>query len=300
MPMTSRHAQFSRRLGLSLLCLVLGYPSLSQAAPVHLVVDTNLSTIRVSIDAFGKRDTQETKISGVVEAELDPLPVPSQIAIGDFSMRTVQRMNFSLDFSFLGNATAKVNDLQLTRIETPVPPAFVPLSGTGVFAVDNVRYQTFGDGSYALTGLPCSAAQSSGRECQDAVDFDSGPPGTISQMSGKAEVKDGKVRLQIEYFFSQPLDPQTPDFATVSGPVTLVAMGDLPPAEVRLEIQAQSTGQGILIRWPASAKGMNLVATADLDAPITWRLVDAAPVTNGEFLEVVVPGAAPERYFRLQ
>jgi hypothetical protein len=278
----------------------LALATLTSAAPLQLTLDTNLSTIRVSIDAFGQRDTQQTKLAGEIQVEVAPASAPTQIAVGDFSMRTVEGMNFSINFGLLGKATAKVNDLELTRIETPVPLQYVPLSATGGFAVENLRYRTFGDGSYALSGLPCSLAQGSGRECNDSVDFDSGPPGTIGQMTGKLVVNEGKLRLEIEYFFSQPLDPQTPDFATVSGPVTIVATGELPPAEMRLQIQAQSTGQGILLRWPSSAKGLNLVATSDLAAPIDWRPVDATPVTNGEFLEVMLPGAAPERYFRLQ
>lgn len=285
----------------TLVWLLLAWPvQLIQAAPLTLLLDTNLSSIKVSIDAFGQRDTQQSKIGGEIHADLAAAPTPSQISIGEFTVRALQVMNFKISFGLVGSATAKVNDLQLTRVELPVPATFVPVAASGAFTVENLRYQTFGDGSYTLIGLPCSLAQASGRDCQDSVDFDSGPPGTISQMTGKVVVQGSEVRLDLEYFFSQPLDPQNPELATVSGPVTIVAKGQLPPVEVRLEIERDVTGKGIALRWPASAVGLNLVAAGTLPPLTRWQPVDATPVLKGEFLEVRLPGTANDRYFRLQ
>ena len=186
------------------------------------------------------------------------------------------------------------------KFEAPEPPQFVPLTGAGTFSVENVRYRTLGEASYVISGLACAIAQGAGRQCKAALSFDGAPPGTLSEMTGTLELQAGKVKLAIDYFFSQPLDPENPEFATVSGPVTLVAKGVLPVSEVRLQIELNRTGSGVLIRWPAAAKSLTLAATTNLQPPLSWQPVAVAPVVNGEFLEVRLPANAAQRYFQLQ
>ncbi len=74
-----------------------------------------------------------------------------------------------------------------------------------------------------------------------------------------------------------------------------VTSSHLPPPP-RLTIER--SGSNVIIRWPASATGYNLQATASLSAP-AWSGAGGVPMADGEFLRVTVP-ISGNQFFRLE
>ena len=188
--------------------------------------------------------------------------------------------------------------LNLKRVDPPAKPAFAPLVD-GIFTATNVSYATSGNGNYKTTGLVCTLVQQSGRPCADTVDFDNTPPAVIDTIDGALTSDGSQMRLQIHYIFVQPLDPTNPDFATVTGDATVVALGSLLAID-RVTITANPTDTGIRIRWPKGPVDLQLFATTDLSAAGSWVAVAEAPVLKAGFYEVNLPGAAKHRFFRLR
>lgn len=276
-------------LGCAWLCLTL--PA-TAAHWTRLLLDTNLSSARIDLDALGKTDRDTSKLSGFVEVQLDSLGRPTQLSFGDFAMQTLKVLNYELDFGFLGGGTAKVPSLEIFRVEKPEVSTAIPLGAAGDFVIPQLRYQTHGDGSYRVTGLPCSLLEGSGRLCEDTVDFDSGPPGNITDLSGTLTVVGGLVRLEAAYAFARPLDPQSPDFATVTGFVELVAKGVI--------LGIRSSNDGVVLRWAKTSPVPSLWMSQTIAPSATWAAVNAPVTPVGNFFEVSLPLTDQPRYFRLQ
>ncbi|HAM71716.1 MAG TPA: hypothetical protein DCM86_08750, partial [Verrucomicrobiales bacterium] len=254
------------------LWLLLGLTPGAHAAPLQLTLDPVASQLLLSIDAFGKTDTQSSKLGGSISLDLDPQGAPTRVALTGFSMGTLTPMNFAMNFgTFVGAATAKVPLLELHDHGLPATPAYVPLSADA-FTFTNVGYTNHGSGSYKVTGVICTQLQLAGRTCADAVDFDSGPPGVIDSMPGTVKLQNGVVRLDVTYFFTQPLDPTTPELATVSGVATVVATAPL-PVTVALEVALLPGTQTLRLRWPKSATGATLVQRSGLATADSWQPV---------------------------
>lgn len=276
-------------LGCALLCLDL--PA-TAAHWTRFLLDTNLSSARIDLDALGETDRDSSKVSGFVDIELDSFARPTQLSFGDFAMQTLEVLNYRLDFGFVGDGTARVPSLEIFRVEQPEVPTPVPLGATGGFVIPLLRYRTHGDGRYRVTGLPCSLLQAGGRLCEDTVDFDSGPTGSIPDLSGTLTVAGGLLRLEAAYAFSRPLDPQSPDFATVTGFVELTAQA------VMLGIRRSD--DGVVLRWVRTSPATTVWMSQTLAPNAVWTTVNLPVTTVGNFFEVSLPSLDQQRYFRLQ
>ena len=72
-------------------------------------------------------------------------------------------------------------------------------------------------------------------------------------------------------------------------------------AEPMPALTARSSGNGLLLTWPATALGFTLQSATNLAPPVSWQPV-GVPVlqTNGEFRAVAPVPPAGSAYFRLQ
>lgn len=283
------------------LVLLLGLlliPSMASAVTVTFPIDTNTSIVKLSLDVLGQNDRQNGRLTGTLTVDLDRLPSPSAVSVGDFSIDLAAPIDFAINFGFSGKGTAHVEALNLGRVDAPATPAFAPLVN-GIFTATNVSYATSGDGNYKTTGLVCTLVQQSGRPCADTVDFDNTPPAVIDTIDGALTSDGSQMRLQIHYIFVQPLDPANPDFATVTGDATVVALGSLLAID-QVTLTANPTDTGIRIRWSKGPVDLQLFATTDLSAAGSWVAVAEAPVLKSGFYEVNLPGAAKHRFFRLR
>jgi hypothetical protein len=274
--------------------LVVAHPGVASAAlPVALNVNPALSRVDLTLTALGKSDTQASPLSGSLAMAV----AAGEASLGDFHIATTKPMNFTLNFGFTGNGTAKVPLLELNRHDQPPLPVFVPIAANGAVTFTNLTYTTHGSGSYSVSGLVCSLVQGQGRPCSDDVDFDSGPPQVIDRMEGTLTFQAGAARLEATYVFSAPLDPSNPDLAVVTGVATLVATGPLP---LRVDITAGSEAGTATLRWSKLAGPLQLAYKNVLGDGTAWTPVGAVPATDGEDYVVTVQASGPARFFRLQ
>jgi GH43 family beta-xylosidase len=72
-----------------------------------------------------------------------------------------------------------------------------------------------------------------------------------------------------------------------------------PPPEPPPRLGAQLQGQELILRWPASAAGFNLRATASLAPPIQWSGIAEPPVTADGWHTLRLPLADGNRFYQL-
>ncbi len=273
-------------------------PITLSAVTLTFPIDTHTSTVKLSLDVLSKTDIQNGKLAGSVTVDVDPLPLPTRVAIQDFTIELAVPIDFSLAFGFLGSGSAHVEKLTLKRHNPPEVPTYSPLT-EGQFTAANVSYSTFGDGNYKVTGGVCALVKAGGRPCTDNVDFDNSPPQIIDTITGSLTFGSAKATLEIHYLFSQPLDPTNPDFATVTGDATVTAVAPILAIEPH-PMTAIASETGVRLRWPKGLVDLQLFAASDLAPPVNWVAVQGTPVLNGNFYELDLPGTRDQRFFRLK
>jgi hypothetical protein len=127
-----------------------------------------------------------------------------------------------------------------------------------------------------------------------------------SQLGAPYYLMDGPAIETTVNFHNIKYDPSSDSFVAVaaagaSGARVLylaavqVTSSALPEAP-RLTITR--SGSDVVIRWPASATGYVLEASASLSAP-SWSAVSGTPQADGDFLRMTVPIGSGMRFFRL-
>ncbi len=253
----------------------------------QVTLDTNASTAQVSLDALGQTDTQTSRIGGSVVVRTDRYLSPTQAGMGDFQLKTLQTINFRLDFGFLGKATARIPRFEVARVSPPPIPPLLAIEN-GHFVESNLPYQTKGSGNYEVSGVACLGLPD-GVLCKDTLNFNNAPPGTLAELDTEITELPGKLKLSFTGFFAVPLDPSNPDLGTVSAFIDAVGYAPvvLPPEAV--ELQVQHTDQGKLrIRWPKTLGPATLWSTPSL-TPGQWNRVVGTPTAEGDFAEILLP-----------
>ncbi len=64
-------------------------------------------------------------------------------------------------------------------------------------------------------------------------------------------------------------------------------------------IAAQSTGNGVVLSWPATTTTYHVESTSSLSAPIVWNEVIASPQTDANSISILLPNAGLQTFFRL-
>lgn len=276
-------------LGIALLAWIPG----AAFAGTTFLIQSNESSIVLSLDALGKSDTQSGPLAGSLSLNLDKTVVPPLGTLEDFSVSTVGVIHFKIDLGAFGGGKADLKKLEIVEfhpIETPDPVS--PLLN-GSLSFSNLSYTTFGDATYAVTGLACALVQSSGRPCNDSVDFDNGPPETIDVMQCQLSSVPGRQKLEVHYFFARPLDSTSPDLGTVSGTASVVAYS--PPA-----LEMSWVADKLQIRWPKAASTFQLYSTTRLSEDAAWTLVTPGPTESGDWKQVLVAPSEPAQFFQLR
>jgi hypothetical protein len=65
-------------------------------------------------------------------------------------------------------------------------------------------------------------------------------------------------------------------------------------------LEVSQSQNSILLRWPLSASGFELLTTANLTPPIAWAVVTNAAQTTGGVFSVTLPINDAKQFFRLQ
>ena len=107
-------------------------------AEIELTVDPDTSHIDVEICVQGECDRDDSSISGFMVIDLDCLVDPTEIALQDFDVAADERLDFHLDYRFLGDIYITADDLALYHADPGGQP-FFPLEG-GEFVFTNVKY----------------------------------------------------------------------------------------------------------------------------------------------------------------
>ncbi len=291
MPLLSTSATRRLRSGGAhgvLLFLLLGaIPSWGAVIQFQVTLDTNASSAQISLDALGQTDTETSRIGGSVVVGTDRYLSPTQAGMGDFQLKTLQTINFRLDFGFLSKATARIPRFEVARISPPPIPTLLPIENSH-FVELNLPYQTKGSGNYEVSGLACLSLSNT-IPCKDTLNFNNAPPGTLAELDTKITELPGKLQVSFTGFFTVPFDPGNPDLGTVSAFINAVGYAPvvLPPEPV--ELQAQQTDQGKLrIRWPKTLGPATLWSTPSLTPP-QWTPVAGTPTVDGDFAEMLLP-----------
>lgn len=259
--------------------------------PFTVTLDTNASTAQVTLDALGKSDTQTSRLGGTVQIVTDDYTQPTQAGLQDFHLSALQPLNFNLNFSFLGKATASIPHFEVIEVNPPSTPTLLPLVG-GHFIPTEIPYQPLGNGSYVVSGSVCGVLSGQGVACSDSLDFSHSPPGSLSELDMELTVHGGLLQpaqLQIKFsgFFSLPLDPTNPSLGTVSAFVDAVGYAPTPPESVALEAQITPAGR-LLLRWPRTLSAAALWSSPSVTNP-AWSPVATLPALKGNVIEVELP-----------
>lgn len=206
--------------------------AVSTPAGIVVPLDLQTSTIDVEICVQGECDADSSPIGGFMEIALDCLGDPSMISLQDFDMQADQDLNFHLDYGFGGDIFATAVGLALFHAAPGPDNPAVPVVNDEFTFVD-VPYLKRGDVNYDAQGIICVLLQGLGLPCSDAVDLSQDSPAIADAWPGTIMIINGTVELSGMIDIEAPLDPENPDFGTISvvavlnGAALLPSVGDL-------------------------------------------------------------------------
>ncbi len=196
-------------------------------AAVRVPVDSERSTLDVTLCVLGVCDSDMSPIVGYLDVGLAPMADPATASLRDFDVQTARALHLYLSYGLLGKLDVLGTDLGMRHAQPGPDQPFVPIAD-GNFAFPNVPYLKRGTIQYQATGVVCSLLQGQGLPCSDTIDLAADPPAVMATVTGTIEIADGVVTLAGTMTFTQPLDPDNPSVGTITGTATLQGRAPLP------------------------------------------------------------------------
>src|SRR6185436_1150611 len=200
----------------------------TRAAQVRLAVDTNSSSLELTLCVQGTCDTDTSPLRGSVVAALDNNENPTQIALRNFDLQATEDYVLLLDYGFLvGQIDANVQNLRVYHAAPGVTNPLVSISA-GQYTFLDVPYALAGAADYNAHGLLiCDLVQNAGLPCTSNIDLSTLGTNTIDQLPGTIQIANGIMTVNLTFDFDVPFNPANPSLGNIVGHAVVRASGPI-------------------------------------------------------------------------
>jgi hypothetical protein len=188
------------------------------ASQVRIPVDTNTSTMEVTLLLQGAQDSDTSPLGGFLVVALDDNRAPTQIALRNFDVQATEPLVLRLDYGILvGRIDATARDLRIYHAQPGPTNPFVPIDA-GQFTFTDVPFYSSGTAEYRGSGLTiCALLAAAGIPCSSNIDLATLGDNTISNLSGTVTVQNGQIHILLDFIFDTPLSDTDPNLGRMSG-----------------------------------------------------------------------------------
>ena len=189
--------------------------SVTQAEPVAIPLDSDASEVQVELCMQGICDSDASPATGYVTVELDSVDLPAFVTLHDFDMALTNDLNLYLSFGWFSDLTASLTDAELLYATPGLPAGPEPLVDDVYLFVD-VPVLSVGQLTYSATGIACAAFLLAGYPCDDSLNLAEWGEQTTDAFTGTLTVADRVVTFDNDLYVLILLDPDDPDFGTIT------------------------------------------------------------------------------------